>query len=194
MQNIILIGYRGTGKTTVARRLAECLGVPVVDCDTEIEIQAGKTIADIFAQDGEPAFRVREAALIADILDSAVGPIVLSTGGGAVMNIETRKKLRAAGQVVWLTARPETILARLRGDAGTATKRPQLTELPPLEEIQTMLDRRQPLYAETAHSTVATDQDGPENIVETILKRCLQPSTEASDERFGLPLTGRREG
>ncbi len=176
MHSIILIGYRGTGKTTVARSLSRRLGIPSLDCDTEIERRAGKAITEIFGQDGESAFRALEAALIADMLDKAEEPIILSTGGGAVLNPETRRKLRGAGHVVWLTASAETILVRLQGDASTATKRPGLTALPPLTEIQTMLDRRYALYAETAQATVSTDGRSLDEIVDEIINRCLPES------------------
>ncbi len=168
MHNIILIGYRGTGKTTVARLLAERLDIPAIDCDPEIERRAGKTIADIFAQQGEAAFRDMEAALIAELLDRSSEPMVLSTGGGAVLNPDTRRRLRDSGHVVWLTAEPETILARLRGDGATATKRPNLTSLPPLEEIRTMLECRRALYAETAHVVVPTDRRSVETVVDAV--------------------------
>ncbi len=165
---IILIGYRGTGKTTIAHSLAARLGCDTIDCDVEIERRAGKTIAEIFAQDGEPFFRSLERSLIAELLEEITKPLILSTGGGAVLHSETRKKLREVGVVVWLTAEPETILARLRGDESTATKRPSLSELPPLEEIQTMLNRRRALYEETAHLIVPTDGRGVEKIVDEI--------------------------
>ncbi len=171
-RNLILIGYRGTGKTTVALSLARRLGRRFVDGDVEIERRAGKTIAEIFAQDGEPAFRDMEATLIADILKSATEPIILSTGGGAVIRAATRDLLRAAGHVVWLTATPETILARLRGDATTEARRPDLTSLPPLEEIRTLLAHRHDWYQQTAHSTVATDDQSIDNIAETIVRKC----------------------
>lgn len=170
MKHLILIGYRGTGKTTVARLLAERLGVTAVDGDPEIQHRTGKTIAEIFARDGETVFRDIEETVVAELLRSEE-PIVLSTGGGAVLRPETRSRLRESGHVVWLTAEPETILARMQGDESTKTMRPSLTELPPMEEITALLEKRHTLYAETAHAVVVTDRRSVEEIVEEILRR-----------------------
>ena len=156
MRSFILIGYRGTGKTTVARKLAERLGIPAFDSDPEIERRSGKSIAEIFAQDGEPVFRDWEESVIADIL-SHPNPLVLATGGGAILRASTRERLRESGRVIWLTATPETILRRITDDAASKTMRPHLTSLPMYEEIVTVLERRKPLYAETAHETIETD-------------------------------------
>lgn len=167
----ILIGYRGTGKTTVARILASRLGVRAVDSDPEIERQLGKTIAEIFEQDGEAAFRDHEARIIRELLEKAEGPLVLATGGGAILRPETRRLLNESGQVAWLTASPETILQRIREDAASKTTRPGLTSLPMFEEIVSLLEKRAPLYRETAHRIVETDHRTPEEIVEILLRR-----------------------
>ena len=108
---LTLIGYRATGKTTLARLLAERLGWDWIDADVEIERRAGKSIARIFAEDGEPAFRDMEAEVIADLCRR--DRLVLAAGGGAPLRPESRRAMREAGKVVWLTARPETILARM---------------------------------------------------------------------------------
>jgi len=168
MQSFIFIGYRGTGKTTVARKLAERLGLPLFDSDLEIERRAGKRIAEIFAQNGETAFRDLEESVIAEILASKV-PLVLATGGGAILRKNTRERLRQSGRVIWLTAMPETILYRITHDAETEAMRPHLTSLPMREEIVTILEQRQPLYAETAHETWNTDSRTTDEIVESIL-------------------------
>ena len=168
MQSFILIGYRGTGKTTVAHKLANRLGLPVFDSDPEIERQAGKSIANIFSQDGESAFRDWEESVIAEILARS-HPLVLATGGGAILRASTRERLRQSGRVIWLTATPETILHRITNDAATATMRPNLTSLPMREEIVTVLERRKPFYAEAAHEIIDTDTRTVEEIVEIIL-------------------------
>ena len=126
-----LIGYRATGKTTLAALLAARLGWDWIDADVEIERRAGKPIARIFAEDGEPAFRDLEAAVIADLCRRR--RLVVATGGGAPMRPESRRAMRASGKVVWLNARPETILARMSGDQTTALRRPNLTEKGPLD-------------------------------------------------------------
>ena len=123
ISRIVLIGYRATGKTTLARLLAERLGWAWIDADVEIERRAGKSIARIFAEDGEPAFRDLEARVIADLCRR--DRLVLAAGGGAPLRAESRQAMREGGQVVWLTARPETILARMSGDADHRRAAPQ---------------------------------------------------------------------
>ena len=168
MQSLILIGYRGTGKTTVARKLADRLGIPVFDSDSEIEHQAGKNIAEFFAQEGESAFRDLEESVIAEILARQT-PLVLATGGGAILRVNTRDRLRQTGRVIWLTATPDTILQRITNDAASKTMRPNLTSLPIMEEIVTVLKQRHLLYVETAHKTIDTDFRTTDEIVRTIL-------------------------
>ncbi|GHT16523.1 shikimate kinase [Planctomycetales bacterium] len=170
MTNIIFIGYRGTGKTSIAGQLGAYLQRPVFDSDPEIECLAGKSIAEIFAQDGEAAFRDQEETVIAEILRRQAH-FVLATGGGAVLRSATRQRLRDAGRVFWLTAAPETILQRIISDASSRTTRPNLTSLPPLDEIKAMLEKRETLYAETAHETIATDILPMQEIVKLIIAK-----------------------
>ena len=178
MKSFILIGYRCTGKTTVAGKLAERLGIPSIDSDVEIEQQAGKSIAEIFAQDGESAFRDLEESVIAEILarKSATAPLILATGGGAILRSGTRERLRQSGRVIWLTATPENILRRITNDSATTTMRPNLTSLPMYEEIIAILEQRKPLYAKTAHEIIDTDCQTPEEIANTILQNASHPS------------------
>ena len=175
---LTLIGYRATGKTTLARLLAERLGWPWIDSDVRVEHRAGKAIARIFAEDGEPAFRDLEAAVIADLCRQ--GPLVLAAGGGAPLRPESRRAMRAAGHVVWLTARPETIHARMAADATTASRRPSLTDRSALDEIVLLLSRREPIYRETAHLEIDTENKTPEQLAEEILRGLgLSPVPEA---------------
>jgi shikimate kinase len=174
-----LIGYRATGKTTLAQLLAARLDCPWIDADTEIERRAGKSIARIFAEDGQPAFRDIEAAAIADLCRR--GPLVLAAGGGAPLRAESRRAMRAAGKVVWLTARPETVLTRMAADATTAARRPNLTAQDPLAEIIELLAQREPIYRESAHLVIETDEKSPAQLVEEILARLgLQKSPPPS--------------
>jgi len=166
---LTLIGYRATGKTTLARLLAGRLGWDWIDADVEVERRAGKAIARIFAEDGEPAFRDLEAAAITDLCRRT--RLVIAAGGGAPMRPETREVIRAAGKVVWLTARPETILARMSGDATTASRRPALTDRTGLEEILHLLAKREPIYRQTAHLEVDTEGKTADELVEEILAR-----------------------
>jgi shikimate kinase len=166
---LTLIGYRATGKTTLAKLLAQQLGWEWIDADVEIERLAGKTIARIFAEDGEPAFRDLEARVIADLCRS--DRLVLAAGGGAPLREENRQTMRQSGKVVWLIARPETILNRMSGDATTAQRRPSLTDYGPLQEIVQLLAQRVSMYRETAHLTVDTENRTPQELTAEILDR-----------------------
>ena len=184
--NLVLIGYRATGKTTLARCLAQRLGWDWIDADVEIERRAGKSISRIFAEQGEPAFRDLEAEVIAELcgpgawgdgLRGIMGqgtqvadrPLVVAAGGGAPLRAENRRAMRQSGQVVWLTATPDTILARMTGDATTADRRPGLTNQSPREEIVQLLSRREPIYRELAHLIVDTEGKSPEQLADEIL-------------------------
>ncbi len=167
---LTLIGYRAVGKTTLAKLLAERLGWDWIDADVEIERRAGKSIARIFAEEGEPAFRDLEAEVIADLCRR--DRLVLAAGGGAPLRPESRRAMREAGKVVWLTARPETILARMTTDATTTARRPNLTDKTPLEEIVELLQTREPVYRELADWAVDTEERTPEMVAEEILEKC----------------------
>ena len=167
---VTLIGYRGTGKSTVAPLLAEAFGWTSIDSDIEIEHRAGRTIADIFASDGEPVFRQLERQTIVDLLN--ITSQVLSVGGGAILNAETRRDLKTAGPVIWLTATIDTICERIHGDTMTQQRRPNLTDhTDPREEIAAVLSARQELYADAATHTVATDDRQPEQICDAIIEQ-----------------------
>jgi shikimate kinase len=170
--NIVLIGYRATGKTTLARVLAQRLGWEWVDADVEIERRAGKSIARIFAEDGEPAFRDLESKVIVDLCRRK--QLVLAAGGGAPVRARNRRAMRGCSRVVWLTAAPETILARMMGDATTADRRPNLTDKDPLAEIVDLLARREAVYRESAHLTVDTEGKTPEQLADEILAQTCQ--------------------
>ncbi len=165
--NLTLIGYRATGKTTLARLLAERLGWDWIDADVEIERVSGKTIAEIFAEDGEPVFRETEARVIADLTGRS--KLVIAAGGGAPLREESRKAMRAGGPVVWLQALPETVHARMTGDATTVSRRPNLTDRGPLDEIMHVMSVREPIYRETAHVEVDTEGKAPEALADEIL-------------------------
>ena len=164
--NIILIGYRATGKSTLARLLAEKLGWDWIDADVEIVARAGKSIARIFAEDGEPAFRDLEAEVIADLCRRR--RLVLAAGGGAPLRPASRQAMRQSGQVVWLKASPETIQTRMAGDATTPGFRPSLTNKSAMDEIIHLLAQREPVYRESAHWVIDTEGKSPETIADEI--------------------------
>jgi shikimate kinase len=143
---IFLIGYRGTGKTSVAKLLAAKLGWTAIDADVVLEERAGKTIRQIFADDGEPAFRDLESAILADLAQRE--HVVISTGGGVVLRHENRERLKT-GLTIWLMSDAESIWRRLQVDPTTSERRPNLTQ-GGLEEIVEMLAKREPLYRECA--------------------------------------------
>lgn len=164
---VFLIGYRGTGKTTVARLLAARLGRPWLDADALLEERHGRTIRDIFATEGEAGFRDKESALLAELC--GMHSHVIATGGGVILRPENRARLRAAGTVVWLTAEATTLWQRINGDATTAERRPNLSQ-GGLVEVVELLRVREPLYRECAHLTVSSEGRSPEEVAEEILR------------------------
>jgi shikimate kinase len=171
---IFLVGYRGTGKTTVARLLAERLGRPWLDADAVLEERAGRTIRAVFAEEGEAGFRRRESAVLEDLCRCPGH--VIATGGGVVLSPDNRARLRAAGAVVWLTADAETIGRRLRGDASTAERRPALTVGGP-EEVRQLLRVREPFYRECAHHRLDTAGRDPGEVAEAIVALLGRPGS-----------------
>jgi len=165
---ITLIGCHATGKTTLAEILARRLDWQSIDADVEIERLAGKAIAQIFAEDGEPAFRDLEARVIADLCRRDT--LVLAAGGGAPLREENRRVMRESGKVVWLMARPNTIFERMSRDATTAQRRPNLTKCGALQEIVQLLAVREPIYRETADFTIDTENRTPHELATEILE------------------------
>lgn len=166
---LALIGYRGSGKTTVARQLALALGWDWVDADVEIELRAGKSIAAIFADDGEAVFRDLEAAVLAELLCRE--RVVVAAGGGAVLREANRQALIERACVVWLRASVETILDRVAQDATTAGRRPNLTTAGGASEVIELLRHREPLYRQCANLEVDTENKSPVEIAGEIIDR-----------------------
>lgn len=165
--NLVLIGYRGTGKTTIAQRLALRLGWHWIDADVEIELRAAKSIKTIFDDDGEPRFRQLESDVLRDLRNR--NQTVIAAGGGAVLRPENRVVLGELGPVIWLTASLETIVARVAADPSTAGRRPNLTTRGGRAEIEQLLAIRTPLYEQCADLTVATDDRSPDQIAAEII-------------------------
>ncbi len=165
--NLVLIGYRCTGKTTIGRLMADRLGWPLVDTDTLIQKRAGKSVKEIVAAGGWPEFRLLERKVVADV--SAVDRQVISAGGGAILDAGNRKALRAGGLVILLTAAPEVIWQRMKADPKTLAERPNLTDAGGIAEVQSLLAERRPLYEAARHHAIATDQVTPAAAAEQIL-------------------------
>jgi shikimate kinase len=165
---ITLIGYRGTGKSSVAGALGARLGWGAVDADDDIEARAGKSIERIFAEDGEAEFRRLERETMQRLLSQG-DRLVIAAGGGAILNEQTREDMQQAGPVVWLTAPVDTILARIGGDETTASRRPNLTAQGGRAEVEQVLAKREPLYRQTASLIVDTQGRTIDEIVEAIL-------------------------
>lgn len=166
--NIVLIGYRGAGKSTVARLLALRLGWPWVDADVEIELKAGKSIAAIFADDGEEVFRDLESSVLDELLSRE--RLIIAAGGGVVMREANRRRMQSRGRVVWLRAASETLLARVAADATTAERRPKLTAAGGHAEVEALLLQRTPLYAQCAELSLDTDRKAPVEIAADIAR------------------------
>ncbi len=161
-KNIILIGFMGTGKTVTGRVLADRTGLELVDMDSLIEERAGKLISEIFATDGESGFRKLERALAHEL--SQREGLIISTGGGVVLDPANLADFSRSGLVVCLTASPETVFQRLEND----TTRPLLSG-DKKEQISAILESRRPLYDAIEHQ-IDGDRLDPEGRAEAILK------------------------
>jgi shikimate kinase len=164
---VTLIGYRGTGKTTIARPLADRLGFDAIDSDCEIERRAARSIRQIFSEQGEPAFRALERTVMEELLSR--DRLVIAAGGGAILDPTIAARMRAAGPVVWLTASVEAIERRMTGDPSTQERRPDLTPIGGRGEIEEVLARRVPLYRACATVQVDTEGRTIDEVVERIL-------------------------
>jgi len=158
---VVLVGFMGSGKSSVGRELARRFDAPFVDVDERIESAAGCRIRDLFAREGEPAFREWEKAALRDAL--SVKGCVVATGGGAFADEGNRELLRSYAPVVYLDAAVETLLGRLSGDRG----RPLLRDGDREEGIRELLSRRVPGYR-TADVTVRTDGRTIEEVAQEV--------------------------
>ncbi len=165
--NILLIGFRGCGKSSIGARLATRLDRSLFDTDTLVESRAGKTIREIFAEDGEPAFRTLEREAIESLQDDT--DHVISVGGGAVLREDNRAQLRALGTCIWLSAPADELLRRTLADPRNAETRPPLTPLDAETEFRTLLAAREPLYAALADHVIDTSGHSLDEVVERIM-------------------------
>ena len=178
MHNIALIGYRCTGKTTVARALAARLGWEWIDSDVELEHRAGKSIAEMFQQDGEPAFRDLECRVTADLCKRK--RTIIAMGGGAPMRVENRDAMAAGARVVWLKADVPTIYDRMTADPTTSGRRPDLTRAGGEAEIVELLQQRTPIYRQCADLEIDTESKTPDDVADEIITQ-LDLSSNSTD-------------
>ena len=165
--SIYLIGYRGTGKSTVAKHLASRLDVSFSDADLLIERRGYRTIAEIFAEEGELAFRDLEQQVVADLAEAE--PQVVALGGGSVLR-EANRQAISGSPVIWLQASPTVLAKRLAADAASPSQRPSLTGAGLLEEIEQVLAERTPIYRQCATLEVDTENRSPDAIAEVIYR------------------------
>lgn len=153
--NIFLIGYRCTGKTTLGAALAERLGWRFVDMDDVIVAQSGMTIAQMVARHDWPFFRQQEKLLLQHLAEGK--RCVVGTGGGVVLDPDNIDAMRSGGKTIWLRSRPETIRRYMDADERTRSLRPALTDRDLMDEIETTLAAREPLYRRASDLTVDTN-------------------------------------
>ena len=166
--NIILVGFMGTGKTLVAQEVARLLGWEYIDTDAEIEFRAGKSISHVFSVDGEAAFRLMEKRVLGEAC-SGQGRVI-ATGGGAILDQENRELMLRRGVVFCLEALPETIYKRLSSDSSNLVMdRPLLSGPEPLEQIKALKALREGCYS-LAHRTLHTDDLTVEQTAQQVLK------------------------
>jgi shikimate kinase len=167
MKNIILIGYRGTGKTSVGRKLAEKMKLPFYDTDQLLTDRIGKTIKAWVEEKGWASFREEEKKVIQEI--SAQAPGIVSLGGGAVMDPENCKTIRQMGRIIWLTAGLQTILERMKSDPLNQDNRPALSDQDWENEAKDLLLKRSPVYRQLADFSIDTEGKTVETIAEELV-------------------------
>jgi shikimate kinase len=167
--NIILIGYRASGKTSAGRELARLLGRPFFDTDRMIFAKTGRTVREIVEASGWQAFREVEKTVIWEL--SGLDEAVIAAGGGAVMDPDNVSMLRAGGRFVWLQADARILALRMSRDRNGALQRPSLTGAGTLMEVEEVLAKRLPVYGAVADVVVDTAGKDPAGIAEEIAHR-----------------------
>ena len=164
MKNIILIGFMACGKSSVGRRLSQALDIEFLDTDGLIEQKEGTTISDIFAKQGEAAFRAMETECLKDLLGRDSGAYVLSVGGGLPIREENRRLLSQIGTVIYLKVSPDTVFMRVRNDKT----RPLLQTSNPRGRIMDLMNARRQFYEDAADYVLEADRKSFEEIIEEI--------------------------
>ncbi|MDV7351895.1 shikimate kinase [Rhodococcus oxybenzonivorans] len=160
----VLVGPPGAGKSTIGRRLAQALDLPLFDTDAAVEEEAGRTIAEIFVEDGEPAFRALEEEIVRKAIESSEG--IVSLGGGSILSERTRALLKGH-TVIYLEISVGEGLKR----TGTSTARPLLAGGDPREKYAELMRRRRPLYREVASIRIRTDGRSPARVVQQLVAK-----------------------
>ena len=166
-KTVVLVGMMGAGKTAIGTALAKRIGAPFLDSDQEIERAANMTIAEIFARDGEPFFRIKEAQIISRLLETR--RCILSTGGGAYLAEETRTRITSAGVAVWLNADLELLWQRVRHK----DTRPLLRTADPKGTLTGIFEKRAPYYAKADIIVDAKASYAIEDMVEQVVQALL---------------------
>lgn len=169
MANIVLVGFRCSGKTTVGRYLGKRLRMEFVDSDDLVELRARQSIRAIFETKGESWFRGQEAEVLSELAHR--DNLVIATGGGCVLRYKTVRELKRNGRVVLLEADPETLHRRIREDPRSSTTRPALTAMGLKDEIESQLELRRPYYERAADVRVSTVSRPIDDIAEEIMTR-----------------------
>ncbi len=170
MRGIYLVGFSGSGKSTIAQLIGAQLGWPAYDLDRVIVERSGMTIPIIFEREGESGFRLREAEALRVV--SGAGPFVVATGGGAMVREENRHLMASRGWIVGLEGRPETLHARIQRQLEHSDPdaiRPMLDAVPPLDQVRALKQSRQSVYA-LADWTVHTDRLSPEQVAAEVIR------------------------
>ncbi|KPK15698.1 MAG: hypothetical protein AMK69_26970 [Nitrospira bacterium SG8_3] len=183
--NIVLIGYRGTGKTAVGEALSKRLGRAFYDADAYLERKHGRTISEMVAEEGWPFFRAREKEIIEEI--AAKDDCVIATGGGAVVDKDNAACLGSEGVFVLLKADTDTMIQRILGDEMSSQQRPKLLGGDIYEETERLLKERMPIYEGVADFSVDTSNLAIDEVVEQIV-RYLQAESLRSDT---IPMRGK---
>jgi shikimate kinase len=179
--NIILIGYRASGKTSAGRELARLLGRPFFDTDRMIFARTGRTVREIVEASGWQAFREVEKTVISEL--SGLDGVVISVGGGAVMDPDNVSMLRAGGRFVWLQADARILALRMSRDRSGALQRPSLTGAGTLAEIAEVLAKRLPVYGAVADVVIDTAGKDPARIADEIAGRLEEDLMDAEKKR-----------
>ncbi|MCF6148063.1 MAG: shikimate kinase [Candidatus Kuenenia sp.] len=178
--NIFLIGFRGTGKSFIGKILAQRLNRKYIDADEYLEQKEGKTIKDIFAESGEETFREIESRVIAELCMQ--NNLIVATGGGVVLNAENVGRMKKCGVAILLEADADTLFERIKGDVGTKTKRPSLTQYDGYQEIKYLLEKRKPSYGKAADFVVNTAQISADETVNKIMSFIENYVKDTKDE------------